>query len=142
MRAPIQWTPRARPLAPEALHAPRVVVPSLCARLEALDDAALARLRGLTSPAGWIVLAGDAEVELPWVDGLTYLAREPEAPVLWIPTYAALVPAPALVARALTAKLGAGPWALWGAPLVVVPLGAARALDRARLREARREVGA
>jgi hypothetical protein len=142
MRASIQWTTRARPLVPEALHAPRAVVPSLCARLEAMDDAALSRLRGLSSPAGWIVLAGEAEVELPWVDGLTYLAREPEAPALWVPTYAALVPAAPLVARALTTKLGAGPWALWGAPLVVVPLGAARALDRARLREAVREVGA
>jgi hypothetical protein len=140
MRAAIQWTTRARPLVPEALLSPPTAVPSLYARLAALDDEALARLRGLSSPAGWIVLASEAEVELPWVDGLTYLARDPEAPALWVPTYAALVPAAPLVARALTAKLGAGPWALWGTPLVVVPLGAARTLDRARLREAAQEV--
>ncbi len=129
------WVPREVPLSPEGLVAPRAVVGRLAARLAQADDAALAELRGVETAEGWVIL-GPTEA-LPWVEGLTYLGHEPLAPSLWVPTYLALSPHAALVERALDEHLGAGPRALYvaaaEAPVRVVPLRGARALDRARL---------
>lgn len=135
----LRWVARETPLAPEALVAPRGAIARLHARLVEADDAALARLRGVATEEGWIVLG--PQDALPWVDGLTYLARDPDAPSLWVPTYLSLSPAATLVERAIRGRFGAGPLALYGAPPRVVALGGARVLDRARLAESARVLG-
>lgn len=131
------WAPRVVPLVPAALVAVRGVIPALHARLAGADDDALGRLRGVCTDDVWIVL-GEAE-DLPWVDGLTYLGRDPEAPSLWLPTYLEVRPPAVLVERALRARLGGGPLALFGTPPRLVGLGEARVLDRARMAEEARE---
>lgn len=91
----------------------------------------------MVTDESWIVL-GPTEA-LPWVDGLTYLARDPDAPSLWVPTYASLSPAAVLVERAIRARFGGGPFALHGSPPALVSLSGARRLDRERVRAAAEE---
>ena len=68
---------------------------------------------------------------------MVYLGRDDAAPTLLLPTALAPTVAAAVVARALAAIAGtaalAWPLALVPAPLRVVPCGAARAIERARL---------
>jgi hypothetical protein len=122
------WIERAAPLTPAGLVAPIGVVPALRARLLARDDEALARLRGVATASEWIVIG--PEGELPWIDGLTYIGRDPEAPALWVPTYLALTPPAPLVERAIRARFGEPPFVVIGSPMRVVSMGAARPLDR------------
>jgi len=129
----IRWSARARPLEPGALVAPRSVVPSLFARIGQIDDERLSRLRGVSTPDAWIIV-GAAE-DLPWVEGLIYLARDPEARSLYVPTYKRLEPSAALIERALGASRA--PYALWGT--CYASLAAARALDRDVLSEDARD---
>jgi hypothetical protein len=134
-RVALAWRPRATPRPVAGLVAAGPVAVALRRRLLALPDAGLAALRGVGDGAHLVVLG--APEALPWVDGVVYLGRCPDAPTLALPT--ALDPgvAPGLLERALAAKLGppAGPWALWpdGDGAAVCSLAEARPLDRARL---------
>ena len=96
---PIAFRPRARPLAPAAVAARGPAATAMATRLSARDDAALGRLSGVHAP-GLLVVIGDPS-ELPWVDGVIYLGRDPAA-LLALPLPAALepdVPAPSSNAR-------------------------------------------
>jgi hypothetical protein len=133
---PVVLRPRAVPLAPAAVVARGKAAAALASRLARRDDAALGRLSGVGAP-GLLLLIGAAE-ELPWVDGVVYLGRDPEAPSLLLPTLLEPdVPAP-LFERAILARArGAAP------PIAVlvdsgyvgalVGAGAARAVGRAEL---------
>jgi hypothetical protein len=104
---------------------------ALATRLLARDDDALRRLAGAAAP-GLLVILGDA-ADLPWVDGIVYLGRDPGAPALLLPTALAPdVPAP-LLERALLARGGGAPLAVLLDPPALVPTGGARPLDRALL---------
>jgi len=127
----LAWTPRRAPLSPRAVAATGEAARALGRRVAALDDAALA---GLGAVAGdhLLVVVG-AAAALPWVEDVTYLGCDPDAPDLLLPTaFAPSLPAPVLQ-HALRARLrtAAAPLAVLGA--VVVPCGGARAIDRGRL---------
>lgn len=133
MTGALAFVPRAEPLAPAAALAEGEAAVRLARRLLALPDDALARLAGVAG-RGLLAVTG-AEADLPWVDGVAYLGRDPAAPALLLPT--ARVPALPLplVERALAAGAlpGAAPLAVIAEPLRLVPLGGARPVDRARL---------
>lgn len=110
----LEWTLRPEPLAPVAMVALGTVAPLLARRLLALDDAGLARLHGVTGD-GVLLILGEATT-LPWVPGVLYLGREPEAASLLLPTtHTVSVPA-ALLERALLQR-----FPLLGSPLAVLP---------------------
>ncbi len=118
-RLPVAFRPRAAPLVPVAVAACGAAAFALAARLAERDDAALARLSGVGGE-GLLVVIGEA-ADLPWVDGVVYLGRDPGAPALLLPT--ALepdVPAP-LFERAILAHASGAP------PPVAVIVGPAGA---------------
>ncbi|MEQ9499966.1 MAG: hypothetical protein RIT81_24020 [Deltaproteobacteria bacterium] len=80
----ITWAPRPEPLVPCGAWAAGDVVAPLVARLLAIRDADLERLEGVVAPALLIVCGADDD--LPWVDGVQYLGRHPDAPRLLVPT--------------------------------------------------------
>ncbi len=104
-------------------------------RLHALDDDALATLTGVVGVLGdapLCVVIGAADA-LPWIDGVRYLGRDDAAAALLLPTTHAPDVAPALLARAVQARVGArvtGPIGVLvdddGAIAALVPLGGAR----------------
>lgn len=125
--------PRPLPLAPQAALAEGPAAVRLARRLLEGPDAALARLAGVGGP-GVLAVCG-AEADLPWVDGVRYLGRDPAAPSLLLPTALAFDGPLELLERALlrrAAPAGA-PLAVLLDPLRLVPLGAARPVSRARL---------
>lgn len=128
----VQWVPREPPLRPTAVAAIGEPAVRLVARLRAWS--AHRPWQGVAGP-GWLVLSGD---DPPWVDGVSFLGRDPAAPRLLLPTHsipmAAGVSVLPLVERRVAA-LCAGhpvPWALLPG-FGVVPMGAARALDEPSL---------
>lgn len=133
MSAAPPFVPRAEPLAASAAIAEGEAAARLARRLLALPDASLARLDGVAGE-GLLAVLG-AENDLPWVDGVRYLGRDPAAPALLLPTARTPVLPLPLVERALAAAApeGAAPLAVLTDPLRVVPLGRARPVDRARL---------
>jgi hypothetical protein len=128
-RITLRWTIREPPLPAGAVAAGPGIRDPLIRRLLARSD-----LSGLSAVAGggWVVVLG-SEALLPWADGARYLGRDPAAPRLWIPT--TLAPnVPASLLEAAVARLApGGPWALLDEPPRIVPLSAARALDRRAL---------
>lgn len=132
----VAWRPRATPRAVSALVAEGPVADALRRRLLALPDDALASLRGVADAAHVVVLG--AAPQLPWIDGVLYLGRGPDAPTLTLPTALDPTVPPGLLERALAAKLThlMGPFALWPArdgATVACSLAGARPLDRALL---------
>src|SRR5690349_4890483 len=79
----IGQAPRAVPLTPEAVLAVGASALGLARRLLQLTDTQLARLRGLAGSELALVLG--AADDLPWSEGVAYLAREPSAPELYLP---------------------------------------------------------
>jgi MoxR-vWA-beta-propeller ternary system protein len=131
--AALDLVPREAPLAPVAALATGEAARRLARRLLAASDAELARLEGVAGPD--LLAVTGAEADLPWVDGVHYLGRDPDAPALLLPTAARpVIPAP-LLERALLARAPADgtPYAVLPAPLTLVPLGGARPVLRARL---------
>jgi hypothetical protein len=116
----LRWESRAQPLAAGAVAVRGAAALALGRKL----GASPARLGGL----GGLVLMGPSE-RLPWVDGAQYLGQDPQAPGLWFPTTAKPSVHPLLVLRALEAQGHAAPLALLLEPRLLVPLGAARAVD-------------
>lgn len=100
-------------------------------RLMARAPADLARLRGVASTSVLVVL-GEAD-DLPWVEGASYLGRDPIAPSLWLPTTRAPSVSAALLERALVHLPSRGPCAVLLAPSRIVPLSAARPVVHERL---------
>ena len=127
----IDWVLREPPLAPEGAFAAGEASMRLARRLLELDDAALARFRGVAAKE-LIIILGD---ELPWVDGIVYLGRDPDTPQLYLPTTRTpSLPLP-LVARAVARRDRdlAPPFALLDAPAAIVSLAGAGAIDRKKL---------
>ena len=128
----VRWLPRREPLAPVGAAARGEAAARLARRLLEEDDDSLAALRGVGG-RGVLVVLGAAE-RLPWVEGVTYLGRDAQAPALLLPT--ALEPsAPAaLVGHALAARFPRlMPCALLTAPAALVPVAEARPVARETL---------
>lgn len=130
----LDWIAREPPLEPCAAVARG---PARARLIEALLRRA--DLEGLSGVAGTdvVIVIGAAE-ELPWVDGVVYLGRDPAAPAVLLPT--ALAPAVPvdLLQGAVLARCaeGSAPVAVLRDPAALVPTGAARPLARHRLEEA------
>ncbi len=130
----LTWVEREPPLAPCAVAAWGETSHALAQRLLQRDDAQLARLSAVAGDSLLVVVAEGTE--LPWIDGVRYLGRDPDAPALYTPTtLRPSAPAP-LVERALSREKGiAAPFAVLPERSLVVPLSGARALSRAPLAE-------
>ncbi len=83
-RVPIAFSPREEPLAPAAVVAIGLVAHALGEHLLQRSDEQLLAWTGVAGENVLIVL-GAAE-SLPWVDGVSYLGRDPRAPRLLLPT--------------------------------------------------------
>ncbi len=128
----IRWLPRREPLAPVAAAARGAAAKQLARRLLEEDDECLAEVRGVGGE-GLLVILGASE-RLPWVEGVTYLGRDGQAPALLLPT--ALEPsAPAaLLERAFAARFpGLMPCAVLTGPATLVPVAEARPVARETL---------
>jgi len=149
-RLPVSWGPRDRPLPPSAVVAVGPVAASLLRRLS--EPGRTEGLQGVVagSPADLVVLVGE---DLPWVDGVVYLGRDPLADGVLVPTNRAPDAPIDLVARAARAAVagrtgdgGSGDaGSRHGGGLIavipgvgLVPLGGARPVDAAFVRAALR----
>jgi hypothetical protein len=132
----IGWRPRARPLDPRAVVARGAAAKALVEKLLARDDAALAKLSGVTSAAsaagdGLILVLGES-AELPWVDGVSYLGRDPAAPSLLLPTASEPDVPVELLERAIVARFAgvAAPIAVLPEAGAIIGVGGARPIVR------------
>jgi hypothetical protein len=129
--------PRREPLAPSAVLGVGEAARALFRRLRELPDERLLRLRAARSEVA-LVVCGDAG-ELPWADGVVYLARDPDAPSLLLPTTLTVEQPVSLLERALVKRLksetqaGPPPWAVCFSPWLVLSAGSARPVVRAKL---------
>jgi len=132
---PLRWQVREPPLEPVAAAATGPAARALARRLMAMSPERLGALSGVAG--GELLLVLGAGKDLPWVDGVQYLGRDPEAPGLLLPTaLRPAVPLP-LVERAamLRRRTAPMPVALVLDPPLLVPLEEARPVDRAMLRQ-------
>src|SRR5690349_19443083 len=81
---PITFLPRAEILEPVAVAGAGPVARALARRLLRYDDDRLRRCSGIASTD--ILIALGEPDQLPWVDGVSYLGRDPLAPRLLLPT--------------------------------------------------------
>jgi hypothetical protein len=86
----------------------------------------------LTATQDWLIVLGDSAA-LHWVEGARYAAPAACAPMLWLPTHAALDVDAGLVLRALQRRHARSPLLLWPSPELVLPLDLARPADDATL---------
>lgn len=92
----VRWKKRQEPLTAEGAYARG----PLAAELLRIAKERLLRPRGAAGKDLTVLLGA----ELPWLDGVRYLARDPDEPRLYLPTDLELsIPAP-LAARAFTAQ--------------------------------------
>jgi hypothetical protein len=128
----VGFIPRALPLEPAAVAARGPAARLLAQRVLRLSDKTFSRLSGIGGH-DLLILIGEGP-DLPWVDGVCYLGRDPRAPSLlvrceWEPT----VP-PEILEEALLRKAGPSPRPLAVMePDLVCPVGHARPLSRTRL---------
>jgi hypothetical protein len=129
----IAFSPRKDVLDPVAAAGVGSVARALAARLLEMADDRLKLLRGVAGPDMLIVL-GEGEA-LPWVDGITYLGRDPSAPSLLVPTARRPEVAMDVFERAIARRASplASPWAVLPDPPRVVSVADARRVERARL---------
>lgn len=130
---PVRWEPREPPLEPRAVAGWGDVAAALLARLARCGDERLARLTGVAGD-GVVVVLGAAE-DLPWVDGAIWLGADPEVELLLVPTALRCDVPATWLARRLGGVAGPGPVAVLPAADRVVPLAAARRVDRRALTE-------
>jgi hypothetical protein len=125
----IAFTPRNEILEPAAVAGAGPVALALARRLMA--HGSVERFTGVAA-ASLVIAIGD---DLPWVDGVTYLGRDPQAPLLLLPTQLEPSARIDLVERALSmrAKGVSPPLAILASPPRIVSLAAALPIDRARL---------
>jgi hypothetical protein len=100
----------------------------------------LGGLSGVVGEAGGrrvVVILGE-EARLPWVDGVVYLGRDPEAPGVLLPTRQRPALPVDLFARGVRLRLPESGWpaAVLADAGLFVPTGAARALGRDQLQAA------
>lgn len=112
----VTWADREPPLVPCAVAASGDAAHRLAQRLLELDSSVANRLYGVAGPTTLLVIGEEAN--LPWVDGVSYLGRDPAAPGLLLPTHIEpLVPTANLLERALRKH-----FAKLAPPLAVLPL--------------------
>ena len=122
---PVTWKPREKPLVATAVVARGAVALNLARWLLDLDKESLGGLKGVAG-AEILVLIGEEE-SLPWVDGVTYIGRDPIAPSLLVPTTLEPSVPLALLERALSARCrDLMPLAVLADVPLVVPIGSAR----------------
>jgi hypothetical protein len=126
----IDWTARPDPLSARAVAAWGEAARALLART--LADADPGRLTGVRAEDVVVLLGPD----LPWVDGVVMLGRDPRAPSLLVPTTHAPTLPFELLERALVGRFGPAPLAVLPRLRRVVSLGCARPLEAAYLRAA------
>ena len=122
---PVTWNTRWPALEPCAAVGEGEVAAVLARRLLLVPDDALGKLSGVAG-RGLIVVLGPAD-ELPWVDGVLYLGRPPDAPLLLLPTHQSPSVPAVVLQDALLARAG-------GDGTMIVALPASRRwvrLDRA-----------
>ena len=132
-RAMIQLVPRDDVLEAVAVVAQDHVARALADRLLADNPERLAGLTGLAGQ-GLLVVLGAAD-QLPWVDGVGYLGRDPAAPRLLIPTALRPTVAIEIVEAAMLAHAASlrPPLAMLQAPPRVLSVADALPLSRDRL---------
>ena len=108
----IPFVPRPDILDPIAVVGSGSVAAALAQRLLQLADEPLHELRGAAGDDVLVVLG--AADRLPWVDGVKYLGRDPNAPRLLLPTTVRPAIATDAFERAIARHVGAlpGPWAV------------------------------
>lgn len=79
------WFPREQPLAAQAAWIPAVRLSLLTQRLGQLPPFRLETLRCIQTVQG-VLLSSQEPEQLPWLDQALWLAPEPLAPALWLPT--------------------------------------------------------
>ncbi|TNE85597.1 MAG: hypothetical protein EP330_25075 [Deltaproteobacteria bacterium] len=119
---PSRWLVRDAPLAPLAAVATGEAAHRLARRLLARED-----LRGLRVAVADHLLLVRGE-DLPWVDGIRYLGRDPQAPRLLLPTTHTPPVHPSLLQSAL-----GRPTAVSLFPPLLLDLGALGPVSRERL---------
>jgi hypothetical protein len=132
-RLKVDWRPRDRPLVPEGQVATGRVAQALARRLLRSDPEALARLKGVAGDDVLVVLGEPGD--LPWVEGIAYVGRDPRAPALYMPTNLEPVVLPDLLQAAVLRKSAGGvpPVVILPSPAVIVAVGSGRPIERAAL---------
>lgn len=134
-RLEFDFVARSQPLPACAALARGQVAERLVRRLLLLTDEQLGALRGAASRQ--LVLLLGATEALPWVDGIAYFGREPQAPSLLLPCATCPTLPLELVARSVALRWGksgaVGPFVLADAPRTVIDSSEARPVDRAQL---------
>ena len=101
------WIPREPPLVPAALWAAGETLHLLENRLHGLSDRRLQRLSCVRTREGMLLLGDD----LPWLEGVVWLGRDPEAANVWMPVHLATDIPAGVLELACLARCG-GPVAL------------------------------
>jgi hypothetical protein len=122
----VQLVRRAAPLQPCAVVAQGDIARRLAQRMCSADDVVLHRLRVIVAHGRVIILGVDSD--LPWVDGVSYLGIDPDAPTLRMPTTLAPSVASDIFERAIQQRIKGQPVvALLPDPLRIMSLdGASR----------------
>ncbi|MEL6349543.1 MAG: hypothetical protein AAFV53_40950 [Myxococcota bacterium] len=120
----LNWKPRTDPLPAGAVLGEGEAAVRLVRRLlNGYRD----NLRGLAAD-DQVVIIGKTE-DLPWVDGVQYLGKDPRAPALLLPTMLNTAVPISLVERALILRAQEGDLPLVVTPSKVIACGNARPLD-------------
>src|SRR5580704_8142559 len=129
----ITFSPRADILDPVAVAGLGPAARALANRLLRLTDEQLRELRGAAGDNLLIVLGETSS--LPWVDGVAYLGRDPDAPRLLVPTMVRPDLALDVFERTVARRTAAlpGPWAVLLSPPQLFSVAHAAAIERDRL---------
>lgn len=131
---PLRWQVREPPLPATAAAATGRAAVVLARHLLSRPGDSFSLLSGIASADLLLVIGPTAA--LPWVDGVQYLGRDPDAPALLLSTtLRPAVPLPLVERAVMLRRRGApAPTAVLLDPPLLVPLEAARTLDPAVLR--------
>ena len=126
----ITFSPRDEILDPAAVAGLGPNARALAKRLLLLSHEQLGKLRGAAGD-GIVVALGEAN-DLPWADGVAYLGRDPEAPLLFVPTMLRPNVAMEVFERAIASRAARlpSPWAVLAAPPRLLSVADASAIDR------------
>jgi hypothetical protein len=129
----MSWVDRKIVLAPIAAYAHGAAAIELAHKLSKWPADRLAKLSGVSTKNTIVVLA-QQEDELPWVDGIQYLGKDPAAPQLLLPTALAPDVHAGLFERAIAGKARTvGLIAVVPDPPAIIPMKPALPLTVAKL---------
>jgi len=131
------WLPDPQPPAPQGVVGAGAVARRLLLAIEQAPSAAR---------AGWLAAANDdvlvlTGAELPWADGVQYIAPRTHAPALWLPTAECPALPLDLLERALLRRCAQTPLLLLRTPAQVVPLARLLPVGAGLLRQIRTHWG-